>query len=98
MGSSPLFFVYLQHKKMNYIIFVIVLGAIFGGVAYMGKSTSEDTSTPPDTFSKKKNLNNEMENDISIIRKWVSFFGWLAVINLVVAFGYVMSLVFSTNL
>jgi hypothetical protein len=80
---------------MNYIIFVIVLGAIFGGIAYMGKSTSKNTPTPPDTLSKEKNLNNTMENDISIIKKWVSFFGWLTVINLVIAFGYVMSLVFS---
>ncbi len=30
---------------MNYIIFVLVLGVIFGGVFYMGESTSGNSTT-----------------------------------------------------
>lgn len=75
---------------MNYVIFALLLGAIFGGLTYFGNKTSDPNVTYK-TEPKPKKINN-MEKDIEIIRKWVSFFGILTVANIVIAFIYVLSI------
>jgi len=73
---------------MNYIIFILSLGALFSGLTYFGNKTS----IPNTTYKTKQKKINNMEKDIETIRKWISFFGILTIANIVVAFIYVLNL------
>jgi Na+/proline symporter len=78
---------------MNYVIFTVIIGVIFAGIYNLGRSTDSSTSLNEEKPEGKIQINNTMEQNINTIRKWVSFFGWLTIINLVVAFIYVLSIV-----
>jgi hypothetical protein len=78
---------------MNYVIFTVIIGVIFAGIYTLGRSTDNSTPLNEEKPEGKIQINNTMEQNINTIRKWVSFFGWLTIINLVVAFIYVLSIV-----
>ena len=86
---------------MSVLLNLVILAVIFGGVVYLGKLTSgkpSDSNYPNDTTNNETKVGTEtkqintMEKDIRTIRNWVTFFGILVCVNIIIGIVYVIQL------
>lgn len=87
---------------MSVLLNLVILSVIFGGVVYLGKLSSggkpSDSYYPDDTTNNEPKVGTEtkqintMEKDIRTIRNWVTFFGILVCVNIIIGIVYVIQL------
>ena len=82
---------------MSVLLNLVILAVIFGGVVYLGKLSSggkpsdDTTNNEPKVGTETKQINT-MEKDIRTIRNWVTFFGILVCVNIIIGIVYVIQL------
>jgi len=77
---------------MSVLLNLVILAVIFGGVVYLGKLSSggkpSDSYYPDDTTNNEPKVGTETKK----INNWVTFFGILVCVNIIIGIVYVIQL------